>query len=114
PPGPPPPGGLESIRLVDPHPRQLLPPPRELVAAPRELLLRLEQFDPRCPPLFTCPGFLTRHGSCLLPSGVRGRPVRIRSMSCAGTNAPVRPPPIARCWSGDSLTPGIGHWELQV
>src|SRR6058998_2519110 len=27
--------GLESILLVDPHPRQLLPPPRQLVAAPR-------------------------------------------------------------------------------
>ena len=31
--------GLESILLVDPHPRQLLPPPRQVVAAPRELLL---------------------------------------------------------------------------
>src|SRR5216683_8019218 len=27
--------GLESILLVDPNPRQLLPPPRQLVAAPR-------------------------------------------------------------------------------
>ena len=48
--------GLESILLVDPNPRQLLPPPRQLVAAPRELLLRLEQLEPRCEPLFTCPG----------------------------------------------------------
>src|SRR5207245_8545594 len=30
---------LESILLVDPQPRQLLPPPRQVVAAPRELLL---------------------------------------------------------------------------
>ena len=35
--------GLESILLVDPDPRQLLPPPRQLVAAPRQLLLLLEQ-----------------------------------------------------------------------
>jgi len=27
--------GLESILLVDPDPRQLLPSPRQLVAAPR-------------------------------------------------------------------------------
>src|SRR5439155_23484259 len=43
--------GLESILLVDPNPRQLLPPPRQLVAAPCELLLRLEQLEPRCEPL---------------------------------------------------------------
>src|SRR5207247_5400459 len=47
---------FESILLVDPDPRQLLPSPRQLVAAPRELLLRLEQLDPRCGPLLTCPG----------------------------------------------------------
>ena len=35
--------GLESVLLVDPDPRQLLPPPRQLVAAPRQLLLLLEQ-----------------------------------------------------------------------
>jgi hypothetical protein len=52
--------GLESILLVDPNPRQLLPPPRQLVAAPREFLLRLEQLDPRCEPLFTCPGYVLR------------------------------------------------------
>jgi hypothetical protein len=63
--------GLESILLVDPNPRQfLLPPPRQLVAAPRELLLRLEQLEPRCQPLFTCPGPVLRHRCCLLPSGV--------------------------------------------
>jgi hypothetical protein len=39
--------GLESILLVDPDPRQLLPLPRQLVAAPRELLLRVEQLEPR-------------------------------------------------------------------
>src|SRR5207247_178247 len=53
--------GLESVLLVDPHPRQLLPPPRQLVAAPRELLLRLEQLEPRGEPLFTCPGHVLRH-----------------------------------------------------
>ena len=57
--------GLESIRLVDPNPRQLLPPPRQLVAAPRQLLLRLEQLEPRCKPLFTCPGLVFRHRSSL-------------------------------------------------
>src|SRR6266446_2700505 len=59
--------GLESILLVDPDPRQLLPSPRQLVAAPRELLLRLEQLEPRCEPLFTCPGHVLRHRSALLP-----------------------------------------------
>src|SRR5207249_7862475 len=66
--------GLESILLVDPNPRQLLPPPRQLVAAPRDLLLRLEQLEPRCEPLFTCPGHVLRHRSSLLPSGVLGVP----------------------------------------
>src|ERR1700676_4239946 len=40
--------GLESILLVDPNPRQLLPLPPQLVAAPRELLLRLAQLGPAC------------------------------------------------------------------
>ena len=62
--------GLESILLVDPDPRQLLPPLRQLVAAPRELLLRLEQLEPRCKPLFTCSGHVLRHRSCLLPLDV--------------------------------------------
>src|SRR5216684_2316837 len=61
--------GLESILLVDPNPRQLLPPSRQLVAAPRELLLRLEQLQPRREPFFTCPGHVLRHRSSLLPSG---------------------------------------------
>src|SRR6266481_425175 len=56
---------LESILLVDPNPGQLLPPPRQLVAAPRELLLRLEQLEPRCEPLFACPGQVLRHRSSL-------------------------------------------------
>src|SRR5512145_2715386 len=59
--------GLESILLVDPDPRQLLPPSRQLVAAPCELLLGLEQLEPRCQPLGTCPGHVLRHRSCLLP-----------------------------------------------
>src|SRR2546426_104241 len=58
--------GLESVLLVDANPRQLLPPPRQLVAAPRELLLGLEQLDPRCQPLLTCPGHMLRHRSSLL------------------------------------------------
>src|SRR5438046_1218352 len=66
--------GLESIFLVDPNPRQLLPPPRQLVAAPRELLLRLEQLDPGCEPLLTCPGPVLRHRSSLLPFGCPWRP----------------------------------------
>ena len=63
--------GLESILLVDPHPRQLLPPPRQVVAAPRELLLRLEQLEPGREPLFTCPGSVLRH--CSWPSLARRR-----------------------------------------
>ena len=61
---------LKSVLLVDPNPRQLLTSPRQLVAAPRELLLRLKQLEPRCQPLFTCPGPVLRHRCCLLPSGV--------------------------------------------
>jgi hypothetical protein len=38
--------GLESILLVDPNPRQLLPPRRQLVATPRQLLLGPEQLQP--------------------------------------------------------------------
>src|SRR3989449_8598464 len=55
--------GLESILLVDPNPRQLLPPPRQLLPPPRQLLLRLEQLEPRCEPLVTCPGHVLRHRS---------------------------------------------------
>src|SRR5204863_2020611 len=60
--------GLESIRLVDSDPGQLLPPPRQLVAAPRELLLRLEQLEPRCQPLLTCSSLVLDHHSDLLLS----------------------------------------------
>src|SRR5258707_3898278 len=45
-----------------------LPPPGQLVTAPRQLLLRLEQLEPRCEPLFTCPGHVLRHRSSLLRS----------------------------------------------
>jgi hypothetical protein len=55
--------GLESVLLVDPHPRQPLALSRRLVALPRELLLRLEQLEPRGEPLFTCSGLvLGDHG----------------------------------------------------
>src|SRR5262245_327447 len=60
--------GLESIRLVDPDPRQLLPPPRQLIAATRELLLRLEQLEPRGAPLLPCPGPVLRHRASPPPS----------------------------------------------
>src|SRR6202040_3406551 len=58
--------GLESVLLLDPDPRQLLPSPRQLVAAPRELLLRLEQLEPRCEPLLTCPGHVLPHRASLI------------------------------------------------
>src|SRR5262245_61959856 len=53
--------GLESIRLIDPHPREPLPPPRQLVAAPRVFLLRLEQLEPRGEPLTACAGDVLLH-----------------------------------------------------
>src|SRR5262245_33919479 len=46
--------GLESIRLVNPHPWQLLTLLGQRVAAPREILLGLEQCQSRRQPLFTC------------------------------------------------------------
>src|SRR5262249_18019827 len=58
--------GVESIHLVDPHPRQRLPPPRQLVAPPRQLLLGFEQLEPRAKPLLTCRAHVLRHGLCLL------------------------------------------------
>src|SRR3989441_10873443 len=70
----PPLSALKPIPLTDPTPGQPLPPPRQLVAAPRELLLRHEQLEPRCEPLFTCPGHVLRHRSSLLRSGVLGVP----------------------------------------
>src|SRR5262249_54108790 len=72
--------GLESIFLVDANPRQFLPPPRKFVAAPRQLLLRLDQFEPRCEPLFTCSGLVLRHRSCLL---VIGQPIFGRFFFCS-------------------------------
>ncbi len=61
--------GLESVRLVDLDPRQLLTLPRQLVAAPRQLLLLLEQSEPGRKPLFTCSGHVFRHRP-FLPSWV--------------------------------------------
>src|SRR5262245_28579099 len=66
---------LESIRLVDPNPRQLLPSPRELVAVSRQLLLRLEQLEPCCEPLFTCADDVCRHR----PTSLRRIPWSFRS-----------------------------------
>ena len=45
--------GVETVRLVDPNPRQLLTTPRQLVAAPGVLLLLLEQFEPGCTPFLS-------------------------------------------------------------
>src|SRR5207247_6243504 len=81
--------GLESILLVDPDPRQLLPPPRQLVAAPRQLFLRLEQLEPGGEPLFTCPDHVFRHRCSLLPPsrrvppGASARQVRVGRTSFA-------------------------------
>src|SRR4029453_2336510 len=58
--------GLELVRLVDPHPWQLLSAPRQLVAAPREILLCPEQLQPCGEPFFTCPGDMRRHRPSLL------------------------------------------------
>src|SRR5262245_61093287 len=75
--------GLESVLLIDPHPRQGLPPPRQLVAAPRVLFLRLEQLEPLCEPVFTRPGLVLRR-TCPgrgLPLACPGRALRL---SCPG------------------------------
>jgi len=56
--------GLEPVILFDPNPRQLLPLPRQLIAAPRKFLLRLEQVEPGCEPLFMCSSFMFSH--CLV------------------------------------------------
>src|SRR5215218_11000192 len=75
--------GLESIRLVDPNPRQfLLTPPRQLVAAPRELLLRLEELKPRGEPFFTCSGYVLRHRSShlrVVTSAASACPLKLRT-----------------------------------
>src|SRR5262249_35802692 len=62
--------GLESIVLVDPNPRHSPPSPCQFVAAARQLLLRLEQLEPRCEPLFMCRCNVLCHRSCLLPSSI--------------------------------------------
>src|SRR5262245_30858352 len=75
--------GLESVLLVDPHPRQGLPPPRELVAAPRVLFLRLEQLEALCEPLLTRPDLVLRRSypGRALPLRCLGRALR---PSCPG------------------------------
>src|SRR5687767_7291011 len=62
--------GLEPIFLFDSHPRQLLTPPREVVAASRMLLLRSQQLDACCEPLFSCAGLVCCHRPFLLVRGV--------------------------------------------
>src|SRR5207247_2900295 len=79
--------GLEAVRLVDPHPRQLLPPPRQLVAAPCQLLFRREQLEPRRQPLFPRPGDVVGHHSSLLYRW--GQPTHLREPS-RGRTAPRR------------------------
>jgi hypothetical protein len=56
---------FESMFLIDPNPRQLLPLSRQFVASPRVLLLRLEQLEPCCKSLFTCSGLVVHHRSSL-------------------------------------------------
>src|SRR5712692_4234068 len=82
--------GLESILLVDPNPRQLLPPPRQLVAAPRQLLLRLEQLEARCEPLSTCAGHvlvIALLSFFRVSFIVRSLPSHVRSMSCEAADS---------------------------
>src|SRR6185503_3799653 len=51
----------KAIGLVHPDPWQLLPSLRQLVATPCQLLLCLEQVEPGCEPLFSCPGRVLHH-----------------------------------------------------
>src|SRR5262245_12237244 len=55
--------GLESIRLVNPHPWQLLTLLGQRVAAPRKILLGLQECQSRRQPLFTCSRHVCRHWS---------------------------------------------------
>jgi hypothetical protein len=74
--------GLESIRLVNPNPRQFLPPLRQHVAAPRELLLRLEQLEPGGEPFFACSGYVLRHRSShfrVVTSAASACPLELRT-----------------------------------
>src|SRR5262249_61530791 len=57
---------VESIRLVDPHPRQFLTSLHQFVAAPGDVLFRVEQLQPRCEPLFTCSCLVCCHDWSLL------------------------------------------------
>src|ERR671924_1091672 len=95
--------GLESIRLVDPHPRQFLPPPRQLVAAPRELLLLLEQLKPRGEPFFTCSGYVLRHRSS-----------HLRVVTLAASARPLELRTAALCCACSSLLQGIQPYEPLV
>src|SRR6185503_14158410 len=54
---------LESVILVDPHPRQFPSLARQIVAAASVLLLGGEQLDPRSQPLFAGSGLLLSHRS---------------------------------------------------
>src|SRR4029077_16629879 len=83
--------GLESVLLVDPDPRQLLTLPHQLVAAPRQLLLRLEQPEPGCKPLFTRSGHVCRHRSSLPSSGVRRRSYSRYDVRVAGREIDLVP-----------------------
>jgi hypothetical protein len=58
--------GVESIGLVDSHPRQRLSLPRQFVAASREVFLRIKQLEPRGQPLFMCSNHVLRHRVLLL------------------------------------------------
>src|SRR5260221_11904825 len=55
--------GIEAVRLVDGHPRQLLTLPCHRVAAPRQLLLLLQEPEPGGQPLLACCGHVLGHGS---------------------------------------------------
>src|SRR5439155_5299259 len=71
--------GLESIFLVDPHPRQFLPPPRQLIAPPRQFFLNLEQLQPGRKPLLMCSSLMVGH--------------RVRPFSILTINQSVRASP---------------------
>src|SRR6266478_2354131 len=53
--------GLESVLLIDPYPRQLLPPPRQLIATPRQFLFLLEQLQPCRKPFSRCSSLMFSH-----------------------------------------------------
>src|SRR5262249_4836884 len=97
----------ETVVLVEADPRQLLPPLRQLVAAPRELLLRGEQLEPRCQPLFACPGHVSCHRSSLRwcsmvvrQIGAGHRTVGVTSVAGFGWNT-AAPSRLDRCVNTD-------------